>query len=91
MSEDTSNVFTPALQADPHQLGANNYHFYRCDSCRSLLTFDDEQRARKTGEICRCGSGTYNPTNPTDQEWEIGKIKDYCLRNDIQPCVEAQL
>jgi hypothetical protein len=74
-----------------HGLGESNYHFYRCDKCASLLTFDDEVKSRTTGQICGCGSGKYFPTNPTDAEWELPKVKAYCAAHDLEPCLEAQL
>lgn len=91
MSEQTSNVIKTDLEVNPHELGENCFHFYRCKACAAILTYDDEAKSRSTGSICSCGSGEYRPTNPHDEEWEKPKIKAYCDKYDIQPCYEAQL
>jgi len=61
-----------------------DYHFYRCKSCLSVLTHDDEESARKTGKFCQCGGMRYSPTNPTDSEWNLPAIKKYCIDYDLQ-------
>jgi hypothetical protein len=91
LSETTSDAIKIDLETNPHGLGENHFHFYRCDSCTSLVTYDAEERARLTGAICACGSRRYSPTNPLDHEWGLPHIKAYCEKNDIQPCYEAQL
>lgn len=40
--------------------GPNQYDFYRCEGCKSLLTW---QIIRSGG--CACGSPRLKPTNPT--------------------------
>ncbi len=61
-----------------------DFHFYRCHSCKAILTKVEEDKARLTGKICECGSAKYNPTNPTDSEWDLPKVKAYCEANDLQ-------
>lgn len=76
----------PKEEATDFGLGPGRYHFYRCDSCHSILTRDDELRSEKTGQICECGSGKYRPTNPFDREFDNdAKVKAYMAAHDLQP------
>lgn len=61
-----------------------DFHFYRCDSCKSLVTYDDEQEALKVGQLQCCGGAKYKPTNPTDVEWETEHVKAYCEAHELQ-------
>jgi hypothetical protein len=60
-----------------------DYHFYRCEVCKNILTRDDEMNAFKSGEFCDCGGMRYRPTNPLDHEWGKPKVQEYCRKNDL--------
>lgn len=61
----------------------DDFAFYRCSACHSILTYDDEVTARKTGQICECGTARYSPTNPTEAEWQSPKVKNFCEKWDL--------
>lgn len=60
------------------------YPFYRCESCKSLLTSDDEAQAKITGNVCECGGRRYRPSWPTREEKVSDKVTAFMLRHDHQ-------
>lgn len=70
---------------DPIPPVQEDFHFYRCEGCKSILTREAELKMYKTGQICECGGSRYKPTNPLKQEWESEKIKAYCASHDLEP------
>jgi hypothetical protein len=55
------------------QLNEEDFDFYRCYKCHRLITRVDEilfftPNSKTAGEVCKCGSKKYTPTNP--KWWE---------------------
>lgn len=61
------------------------FAFYRCRSCRRLLTYFDERRAlQRNGDdcsVCPCGARTYNPTNLVGLERIYPRVLWFRLKN----------
>lgn len=48
----------------------DQYYFYRCRKCNSVITRLDLNAALEHGpSVCPCGSGMIGPTNPLGMEW----------------------
>ena len=51
------------------------YYFNRCRRCNTLITKLQLKRAfASSGEICRCGSGMFGPSNPLWYEWLLPRV-----------------
>lgn len=89
-----------ALQFDPaNDPAARAYDFYRCYSCRRIITRQDELRvfARANGDglrICACGSLRYSPSWPVGLEWirphVAGFVVKLILARKVAPLAERR-
>jgi hypothetical protein len=80
-------VALKALQLKPaHRPEDRAYDFYRCYSCRRVITRADELRAFRVTDnggrpwICACGSGRYSPTWPVAMEWLQPRIVSFVAK-----------
>ena len=60
-------------------LGESDYDFYRCHSCKRLLTRLEEitaysKESKFPGKICTCGATKYTPTNLKWFEWVYPRV-----------------
>lgn len=58
------------------------FDFYRCFSCGTLFTREQEQAAFKAGKgACPCGSRKYRPGRPANRkEWWSRNIRSYVIK-----------
>jgi hypothetical protein len=71
------------------------YYFNRCRRCMGLITKLEVLHAFQTGgDVCKCGSAMFGPTNPVGTEWlspKALKMILYKILGRLAPAPESDV